>query len=51
MTVGLQVGLPTMRAQPAVSVSVVVVEPQVPIWHTGSVRLRVREPLSAHIEA
>lgn len=40
-----------VRVQPAESVSVAVVEPHAPPWHTGSVRVRVRLPDSAHIEA
>lgn len=39
------------RAQPAVSVSVAVVLPQLPDWHTGSVRVRVREPVSEQVAA
>jgi hypothetical protein len=50
-TVGLHSSAPTVRVQPAVSVSVEVVEPQFPPWQTGSVRVRVREPVSEHMLA
>jgi hypothetical protein len=36
-----------VRAQPAVSVSVVITMPQLPPEQTASVRERVREPLAA----
>jgi hypothetical protein len=41
---------PVVRVQPVASVSVAVVEPHAPVWHTGSVRVRVRVPLSAQVE-
>ena len=41
---------PVVRVQPVESVSVAVVEPQLPLWQTGSVRVRVRVPLSAQVE-
>jgi hypothetical protein len=39
------------REQPVVSVSVALVLPQEPDWHTGSVRVRVREPVSLQLLA
>lgn len=45
-----QLVLSVVRAQPAVSVSVVCTAEQVPPAQTGSVRVRVREPVVAHIE-
>lgn len=39
---------PVVRAQPAESVSVVVTMLQLPAWQTGSVRVRVRVPVSEH---
>jgi hypothetical protein len=38
-----------LRAQPVLSFSIAVVEPQVALWHTGSVRVRVRVPDSAQV--
>jgi hypothetical protein len=40
-----------VRVQPVVSFSMAVVEPQAALWHTGSVRVRVRVPLSEHAPA
>lgn len=40
-----------VRVQPVVSVSVAVVLPHEPAWHTGSVRVRVREPVSLQVLA
>lgn len=40
-----------VRAQPVVSVSVAVAEPQMPVWQMASVRVRVRDPVSEQVPA
>lgn len=46
-----QLVLSVVRLQPAVSVSVVCTAEHVPLAQTGSVRVRVREPVVAHCDA
>lgn len=38
-----------VRLQPAVSVSVFCTAAQVPVWQSGSVRVRVREPVVTQV--